>query len=309
MIYAYVGTDSYQLQQAIQKLQDDFGAQYDEIGIERLDAEEVSFGTILDAASSLSFLSAKKLLIVRNISKNKELLESLEILFEQTSEQVDLVLVESRPDKRTSWYKLLQKQAGFLAFDTLDRRATISWLLHRATQVGVSINTQSAEILVDRIGINLHQIDTELQKLRHVSGNVSRADIELHTQPTLQSSVFQLLDAAAAGNDMEALRLYDELILQKIEPQAVWAMCIWQVHIFAVVATSTTTNSAQIARDAGISPFVASKALTAITHLGRSRVKQLVALLRRYDIRLKQESLDISEVIRYFIVSVATKPS
>ena len=45
-----------------------------------------------------------------------ELQEQLEQLLDEVPETTDLIIVEPRPDKRTSYYKKLQKQTEFKSY-------------------------------------------------------------------------------------------------------------------------------------------------------------------------------------------------
>lgn len=305
MIYTYTGTDSFRLQQAIQTLQSKFVHEHGDLALERYDGDEVPFDSVIAAVSSLPFLASKKLVIVRNLSKNKQATEEVRVLLDAVLEEVDLLLIESKPDKRTTFYKTLQKNTQFELFDELDKYGSAQWVVEHATGLGVQIDRRTAEFLVDRVGANLQLLDKELQKLSALTDNIEQTHIEEQTLPTLQSSVFDLLEAAASGDSKRALELYEEQRLQKVEPQAVWAMCIWQLHVFALVSTSKSANSQQISQEARISPYVATKALVSVKKLGAPRIRKLVHLLRKYDVRSKREMLDMDEVVRFFLVSVA----
>ena len=79
-----------------------------------------------------------------------------------------------------------------------------------------------------------NMLANELEKLLTYQPKITRDNIELLTEKTPQSKVFDLLDAAFSGNKKRALELYADQRAQKVEPQAIMAMMAWQLKLLAL---------------------------------------------------------------------------
>jgi DNA polymerase-3 subunit delta len=120
MITILTGRNSFMLQQELQRIINKFVSQHTDMGLERLDGEEVEYDRIREGLQSLPFLASKKLVVLRDGSANKQFLENAEKLLKDIPESTDLVIVEPKIDKRLSYFKLLKKIGDFKEFNELD---------------------------------------------------------------------------------------------------------------------------------------------------------------------------------------------
>src|SRR5690606_21428745 len=115
---------------------------------------------------------------------------------------------------------------------------------------GGSLSVADARYLVSRVGQNQLQLSSELQKLLDYQPAVNRQTIDLLTEPTPQSSIFDLLAAAFDGQAKRVLQLYHEQRQQKVEPLNILALAAWQLHILALIKTAGERSPQQIASQA-----------------------------------------------------------
>ena len=294
-------------QQALRQLVDSFVAEHSDMGLERLDGEEADYTRMLGAAQSLPFLAARKLLVLRAPGANKEFAEKLATFAAEVAETNDVVLVEPKLDKRLSYYKQLKKLTDFREFAVLDAAGLARYLAGYAAQHGGSLSTADARLLIDRVGLNQLTLQHELDKLLAYDPKVTRASIELLTERTPQSSIFELLDAAFAGDAKRAMQLYDEQRSLRVEPQQIIAMLVWQLHILAIAKTAGASRSADtIAKEAKLSPFTVRKSQSLARRITVQQLKQLISDLRVFDVRLKSQGLNADEVVRYYLLQLAS---
>src|SRR4030095_7858004 len=159
-----------------------------------------------------------------------------------------------------------------------------------------------ANYLVERVGVNQQLLSNELAKLIAYDPNISRKTIDLLTDPTPQSSIFDLLDAALAGKTKRALQLYQEQRAMKVEPQQIIAMLAWQLHILALVKTAGDRDSATIAKEAKINPFVVRKSQGIARRLSFNEIKALIHRTLELDIRLKSEQIDADDTLLLYLL-------
>jgi len=292
-------------QQALKQLVDGFVAKHTDMGLERLDGEETTFERMHEAAQSLPFLAPRKLVVLRTPGANKEFAEHFEQFMTDIAETNDVVLVEPKLDKRLSYYKQLKKLTDFREFAVLDAGGLARYLADYAKQQGGSLGTADARLLIDRIGANQLTLQHELDKLLTYDPKVTRASIELLTERTPQGSIFELLDAAFAGNAQRAMRLYNEQRDLRVEPQQILAMLVWQLYILAIAKAAGSRGADVVAREAKLSPFTVRKSQDLARRIAGPRLKRLITELRTFDVRLKSEAINADEVVRYYLLVLA----
>ena len=149
-------------------------------------------------------------------------------------------------------------------------------------------------------------LGNELDKLLLYDPKVSRQTIELLTELAPQSTVFELLEAAFAGNRKRMMTLYHEQRALKVEPQQIIAMLGWQLHILALIKTAGSRSPDEIAKEAKVSPYVVKKSATIARKLSPTELKRLVSDLLTIDSRLKRESLDADEMLQTYLVKLSS---
>lgn len=304
MVQVLTGENAYLLSQKLSQIKDDFVKSYGDFGIEQYDAGDTSLGRLVEAVSSMPFLSEKRMVIVHSLSTNKEIINDIEHFLDSVSGSTELVIVESKFDKRLTLYKALKKRTEMFEFSELDERALAKWAVEYVSSIKGSIKPNDVEFLIARVGINQVGLKNELDKLVSFDTNITRDSIEMLTEPLLRSSVFDLLDAAFAGNRQKTLSLYDDQRRQQVEPQAIMGMIAWQVHILAVVKLNEKDGADTIAKSAKLNPFVVRKAMNLTRNLSEQQVKDLVARTLELDVRLKSEQIDADDAVQHFLLTI-----
>ena len=305
MIVTLTGENDMLRQQELRRIVDGFVAEHGDMALEKLDGEEASFERMHEAVQSLPFLSPKKLVVLRRPSANKEFTENFEKLSADIAETNDVLLVEPKLDKRLSYYKMLKKQTEFKEFTVLDANGLVRFLNEYAKEQGGTLSAGDARLLIDRVGLNQLTLQHEVDKLLAYDPKVSRQTIELLTERTPQSSIFELLDAALGGHTKRALELYKEQRALKIEPQQIIAMLVWQLYILALVKTAKDRSADQIAKEAKLSPYTVRKTQNLAHNISLPELKKMVRELREFDVRLKSEGLLADEVVQYYLLNMS----
>ncbi len=304
MITTLTGPNNFLLREKINRIQGAFIKEHGDLAVERLDGEETTAEQIMGAIESVPFLSSKKLVIIRDLSANKPASEEIEKLLDATSDSVDVVFVESRPDRRGVYYKTLKKRTEMQEFTEPDERGLANWLAREAKKREAKLSSSDAFYLVNRVGANQQLLDNELAKLIDYNPEITKATIELLCEPTPQGTVFNLLDAAFAGDTKRALKLYSDQRAQKEEPLKILAMIVWQMHIVTLVHAAGNKSVDEIARDTKMSPFVLGKSQNIARKLSKTQVIGLLDELCELDYKLKSQSMDADEALKNLIISL-----
>ncbi|HSX32984.1 MAG TPA: DNA polymerase III subunit delta [Candidatus Saccharimonadales bacterium] len=305
MIVTLTGTNTFMLRQELKRLVAAFVTQYGDLSLERLDGEETDAARMREAASSLPFLTARKMVILREPGKQKAFAEAIEEVFGEVADTTDLILVEPKLDKRLSYYKTLKKQTDFHEYTELDAAGLARWATEYVHAEGGTLAAADAKLLIDRVGLNQQLITQELDKLLGYDLQITRASIELLTEQTPQSTVFELLDAAFSGKIKRAMELYREQRALKVEPQAIIAMLAWQLHILALVKAAGKRSAEDIARESKLNPYVVRKTQSLARHLTLTQLKRQIRDLLNLDVRLKTKAVDADEALQLYLLQVA----
>lgn len=289
----------------LRQLVEAFVTAHSDMGLERLDGEEVSYERMVEAVQSLPFLASRKLVVLRAPGKNKDFTENFEKFIDEVADTNDVLIVESKLDKRLSYYKQLKKLTEFREFRMLDAHGVVRFASEYVKGEGGVLSAADARYLVERVGANQLLVQHEIDKLLAYDTQVSRANIDMLTDASPQSTIFELLDSAFAGNTQRAMKLYKEQRTLGEEPQKIIAMLAWQLHILAVVKTAGERPTDAVAREAKLSPFVVQKSAGLARRLTLARLKELVTELRVLDQRTKTDGTLPDEAVQYYLLSLA----
>jgi DNA polymerase III delta subunit len=304
MIIALTGNNSFAIKQRLDELVNKFLAEHDALALERVDAEERTPQQIVEAAQSVAFLSANKLIVLRGLSHNKAAGEKIEQILGSIPDSTDLIIYEPLTDKRTVLYKYLKSNTQLEEYKELDAMALAKWLVDETAKHKGTLSFADAKYLVERVGSNQAMLASELQKLIIYNSCVSKENINLLVEPTAQSKVFELLDAAFTGNKKKALGLYADQRAQKVEPQAILAMVAWQLRIIAIAKYAGKRSANDIAKDTGLNSYPVGKAMSLASRLSESKLKGLVEEALDIDYRSKSSKLDLDEALKNYIIAL-----
>ncbi len=300
MIYFFAGDNQFAIKTTLAKLTGDFVSQHGDLALERIDAEEASMPTIIDATQSLPFLSPAKFVVIQSAS-DKELLEKLAEV--ETPEAVTVVVLIQKLDKRASYYKKLSKLPQFKVFEQSVQNVP-QWVVEYVKGQGGAISFSDARYLVERVGANQVLLSNELDKLVTLKPQITKDSIDELTDPLPQSTIFQLLDAAFAGKHKQTEAIYKEQRAQKVEPQAILGMIAWQLHALALVKAAGSKSADVIAKEARLNPFVVRKTQNLARQLSMTDVKRLVKDAHELDVMLKTQSVDADQAMLLYLTQM-----
>ena len=305
MILAFIGDNGYDKELAAQEYIAGFVGVHGTVAVDKFIAEDIEATTLSGAVTTMPFLSPRRMVVVRDYSTNKELVEEFEIIAAQVADTTDLVIIENHVDGRSKYLANLKKIAEVREFSHLDGDALVEWVMTHADQFGVLLTRQDAQYLIDRVGINQQLLASELTKLSLLDTTITRQTIDALTSPTPQSSIFTMLDAAFSGDTAQALKLYNDQRSQGMEPQAIMGMITWQLHTLTLVKAAGSMAASDIASKAKLSPFVIRKNQTNAKRLSEHRIIAILEQAIATDRMLKSTRVNADDAVQSLILSFA----
>jgi len=292
MINLLTGSNTYELEQYLSKLKQDFDGR-----AEIVDGSRLELNQLPDMLMGVTLFSEKRLVIVRNLSESKDVWSRLPEWLDRVSDDIELVLVESKVDKRTATYKELKKRVNCVELTEWSDRdfgPAENWLESEAKSRGISIDKKCTKLLLNRVGLDQWGLSSALDKLSLLD-SIDELAIEKHVEIGYAENIFNLFEAALSG---DSGRVDDMLyVLEKSEdPYKLFGLVAGQAFQFAALVFGP--SSAEVAGSIGVHPYALSKLSKYSKHLGKSGARKIVIIMNKADLDMKSSRAEPWFLIR-----------
>lgn len=226
------------------------------------DGRGASGAQIRAAADTLPMMGDRRLVEVRGAQQMAaaELAALLDYVASPNPRST-LVLTATKADKRIKLWAALSK-AGYL-HELSAPRAIGRWLEAEARSAGIAIDPGARRRLVDVVGKDVSRLSVALEMLSLYAGGepISSEHIDDLIAHTRESTVFELTDAIAAGNQPRALEIIASLTDQRQSTLGVVMMLARHIRQLARarLLMAGGASSRELARTLKVPPFVADK--------------------------------------------------
>lgn len=282
VITLLTGDNSFELQRSLDAIIAEFK------GLpEKIDGADVTLAELPNLIMGATLFSDKRLVVIRSLSDNKPVWEMLADWTDKVSDDVHVVLVESKPDKRTRTYKTLQKMAivhECKAWSDNDTATAEVWAINEARAQDWELSKKAARVLVDRVGVDQWLLSGALHKLA-VLDAVDEAVVNDVVEAQPKENVFNLFEAALKGNGAQVNQMIKTLELTE-DPYMVFGLLSGQVFQLTVLSNSDQSPK-EIASAIGAHPFALSKLAPYGKNLGPAVTKKILTFFADADMAMK----------------------
>ena len=273
--------------------------------VEKHDGEILAAADLQDLLQGQTLFSDKRLIIIKHLSENKAVWEILASRIDSMSSDIDLLLIEPKPDKRTKAYKDIVKQAtlkNFPAWTPRDTSQALQWVADEAKNRGVGLTDKHARHLVQRVGFDQWRLHHAIEKLS-LAGDVSIEGIDELIEANPDENIFALLDTALRG---DAKGIQDSIANLKLSNDAYQTFGLLSSQLLQLSALALTDKpSDEVAKDIGAHPFVLSKLAQYATRLSKAEVKEFIAEAAETDMLMKSSGLDPWLHVEQLLIKIA----
>jgi len=273
---------------------------------ERIDGSTVELKQLPDLLMGATLFADKRLVIIKNLSENKDVWATFGGWLPRISDDIEVVLVEPKPDKRTITYKELKKQAQIIEimqWSEHDVSKAEKWVSNEAQQLSVSLNTKCIQLLVRRVGNDQWRLFHALEKLALVD-TVTIEVIEALIDANPAEDVFNLFEAALRGDGVRVTEMVRTLELSE-DPYKLLALLSGQAFQLAAVVMSGQGDN--VAKDFGFHPYAISKLVPSARQLGKSGTKKIVQAFAKADDDMKLSRAEPWLLIERALMEVASR--
>ena len=272
-VYLFSGEEEYVKRQALERLRGKILPQ----GFEQLNEsllEGVDAQTIMDAAEKLPLMCERRLVVIRDWApllpgkaKNEaEETERMTGYLKRAPETCCMVFyMRKEMDGRKKMVQNLQKTAGWVAFEPLSDADLMNWVKKTLKPMGKQMDAQAVQALAFMAGRGLTRLELELKKLAAYAGEspeITQEDVEKLVSPSLECTIFQLVDRVIERNAYQAQRLLKHMREAGESPVGILAMITRQMRMmtFIKLLREQGLQLSEIEKKLELSHFVAGRA-------------------------------------------------
>jgi DNA polymerase III delta subunit len=316
MVIFLYGTDRYRLFHNRDMVVNSFRARHGgALNVQTINASVSDAPTQFKAAlSNNSFFNNIQLVIVQDIFSNQATALKIGELLNQydtvNDKQRIVVAVHSGPvsaAKPPEVLKILSDKKNLVReFGPLTTSQFEKWIKNEAVDRGTPFAIGAIRSFMALVGDDSWDAINSLNKLSaYCRGPITAAAVTELVSAEAQPEVFAFIDALGSGNKNHALNLlYRELSLRQ-DPYYLLTMIIYQFRTMLMVhdASARSKNTAIIAAETGIKPFVIRKMLPVVSRYTIEDLRHIYQSLCDIELGAKQGTRDIKDALYEFVLS------
>lgn len=301
VITVLTGENSFELMRALDAIVSAFD------GVpEKIDGSDLELNQLPDLVMGATLFADKRLVIVKDLSDNKSIWEILSDWMERVGDDIHLVLVEQKPDKRTKTFKDLKKFGDvkeFAKWSERDGMVAETWAVNEAKRQGFTLDKKSAQLLVSRVGLDQWQLYHALQKLS-VLDAITPKIIESIVEAAPSENVFNLFDAALRGDTKKIAEMIQTLQRTQ-DPYMTFGLLSGQAfQLAALSVTDKPTN--EVASGIGAHPYALGKLAPHAKKLGANNIRKVIQYFADADSTMKSSATDPWLLIEEALIKTAS---
>lgn len=299
MITLLIGDNSFEIERALDAIISDFDG-----NVEKVEGSELQVSQLPDILMGVSLFSDKRVVIIRGLSENKVVWPVLGDWLSRISDDIHLVLIEPKPDKRTVTFKSLKENADvreFISWTDRDIAKAEKWVASEAEKMGITIDKKCVQSLVQWVGIDQWQLFHALEKLS-LTDDITVDSIKNIIEPNPVENVFNLFETALRG-DTKTLSEILKTLEKTEDVYRLTALLTSQAFQLAAVVSALKIDN--VAKDFAIHPYVVSKLTPIAKRIGKSGVSKIISIFTELDDDMKISKAEPWLLVERALIKVA----
>ena len=300
-VYFFYGPEEWVKQGAAQRLREKLLPE----GLEQLNESVMEGGSaqaIIEAAETLPVMAERRLILVRDFppllqgkakAEQEEAQRILDWLPTAPDSASVVFYVRGSADMRKKLPSALQKLPGAVSFEPLDDADLQKWANARLKKLGKQIDRTALDSLTFLAGRGLTRLDGELSKLAAYAGEraaIEVQDVEKLVSPSLESSVFQMIDFLMDGKAYDAHRLYGALLRSGENRVGILAMLTRQMRMLTHIKLlrGQGVQMREIEEKLSLNHYAATRAQAQATRMDEETLQDMYRACANADYDIKR---------------------
>lgn len=320
-VYLITGKEQVFIKDIQKSFKDIMSSEEREMNFSNFDLEEVSLGDVINEAISAPFFGERRLVFaehpyfltgekVKNVvDQNADLL--LKYIKNPTPSTILVIFASyDKLDSRKKIVKELKKLAITVNAGKMEGPILAKTIKNDLENAGYQIENEALDLLINKTKGNYSLIINQLNKLKLYSLNTKKIDqksvIELVPQ-SLEDNVFDLMTEILNKNIYKAEELYNQFLLQKIDPILLVAIIISQLRLLIQVKILSEKGLTEgtIAKNLKMNPYRVKYAYRQARTLNRQQLQIMYGDIVNLDYQIKSGQGDKELLFDLFIAKYA----
>jgi DNA polymerase-3 subunit delta len=301
-VYLLAGPDTWRAERTALWLKEKvLDPQSAEFNAQVLQADECTAEAIVEAASAYPMFGSKRFVWVRHAEAlaSGAALEGLLKYLESPVTSTLLVFTSAKLDKRLKFTTACARAGCAVDFQNLRGSAVFSQVARQAQSLALQLSRDAVEELVDLVGEDLGELQSELEKLallQEGDGELGPEEVRLLVARSRDLDAFAVADLLSSEDPLPALRAWTKVRVGGGDPIGTAAILSWRLRQLAsfraVLDTGEDPGSA--ARRLGIPPWQARRLAALAQSSSFSQLRTTLKHMRQADRRAKSSRLGAS---------------
>lgn len=305
MIYLLFGNNEFEKRQRLAQITNGLER-------ERHDGETIKEPQLRDLLQGQTLFASQRAVIIDDLSLNEnELWQKLPDILKD-DQDLTLILLENKPDKRTKTYKRLQKIAKieeFAAFNERQKSQLVNWCIKRAAELGFTLEKTHAETIIDRLGYDQLRLDNILSQLS-LMPKINQQLLDKILPLPKTENIFELFEATLNGDRKKVHQIieYFEMTEGQDGAYKTFGLIVSQaVNLSALVLSGG--SPAKVAADFSINPYALRNLSALATSVNEAKLSNIIHNLSRADEKMKTTSVSPWLIVETALMKIAKNKS
>ena len=311
MIYFIYGEDSYRVKNKLEEMVSGYKKVHKSgLNLIYIDADGKGFEDFYGALKINSMFSEKKLIILKNVFDNTKFQEDFLENIKNLEETKDIIIVyeDNTPDKRTKFFKALQKTAKCQEFNYLQLAMLKKWVVQEFGRSNVEINPDALDLMAVYIGSDLWAMTNEINKLSNYRAGsvVKKEDVELLVKPNIENDMFQIIEALVSKDKRIGLSLLHKYLDDGEAPLKLLGMIVYQFRTLLIIKELQDKKEpfSTIAKKSGLHPFVVQKNYYLCNQFSIDQLKKIYQNIFQVDSDIKTGQIEPEIALDLLLTSI-----
>lgn len=266
---------------------------------------------LLETAMTLPAFADRRLILVKDAQDLSAAdLDNLQPYIENPPAETCLVFSADKIDSRRKFFQFLKKEDLLVEFKPLNERQLPAFVRGQLEEQGFSITGDALSLFVNRVGLSLLEVMTELEKLTLYAGAarlLDVADVQAVVSSLRAENIFEIGNAVGRQDPGRALALGRHLVAAGEAPLKILALLtrhyrqLWKAREMQVEGKPAR----DIARGAGVPPFVVDGLVAQAKRYSRADFRRAFSLFVEADLAMKSSGSQPEVVLESLLLKLA----
>lgn len=316
-VYLFHGSDTFIIKSKINNLINKY--KVDDFNVTNYDMEEINLKDALNDASTIPFMSERKIVIIRNAyflsteKPKKELkhyIDGLKKYLDNPVEETILVIAApySKLDERKAITKEVLKVAEVVKCEPLKEQDSSSWIRKQLGRNNITIDTDALKEFLKRVENNTEVLVSETTKLLSYAEGMHNVDIntiKLVITKNIEDNVYEITNMILENKQGRALEIYNDLVMHSEDPLRILGILVNKyreiLHVKHLVKQGK--DKSEVARYYNASAGRAYYMMKNASSVKIEVVKKHLKKLEEIDYQIKSGQIDKRIGLELFILS------